>query len=499
MHQLFFRGLQIHGDDVALNQLGDLCADHVGAEELAGLLVEDHLDQALVLAERDRLAVTDEGEAADADLAATLLGLGFGEADGGHLRLAIGAARDQVLVHGMRVQALDRLDADHAFMLGLVREHRGTRDVADGIDAGDVGVAVAVDHDDAAIGFDAELFEAEILDIADDADRRDHPLELGRDRLALAVVDGGDDAVGLLLQLRDLGRGHDLDALLLETLAGKAGDLGVLDRQDLRQHLDHGDLGAHGVEERGEFDSDRAGADHQQRFRHPLGHHRLEIGPDQLLVGLEPRQHARPRAGRHDDVFCLISSLAQRALRTLDVGLLHGDLPGRVDRCGAPDHADLVLLHQEADAVVEPLRDAARALHHRLRVERHFLRRQAVIPGVLHVVIDLGRAQQRLGRDATPVQADAAEIGFFDDRDLEAELGGADRGDIAAGTGADDDDVEGCIGHALRSFPFNRPQCSRPSLRGALATKQSSLPVTSWIASLRSQSDDANFLVTPSS
>src|SRR6266478_6110807 len=60
---------------------------------------------------------------------------------------------------------------------------------------------------------------------------------------------------------------------------------------------------------------------------------------------------------------------------------------------------------------------------------------------------DLGRAQQRLGRDAAPVQADAAEIGFFHDRGLETELRRADRGDIAAGTGTDDDDVVGCIGH----------------------------------------------------
>ena len=104
----------------------------------------------------------------------------------------------------MRMQALDRLDADHAFMLGLVRQHRRARDVADGVDAGHVGLAVAVDHDAAAVGLDAEFFEPEVLDVADHADRRDHPLELDRLRL-LAVVDGGDDAVGLLLELRHLG------------------------------------------------------------------------------------------------------------------------------------------------------------------------------------------------------------------------------------------------------------------------------------------------------
>jgi hypothetical protein len=85
----------------------------------------------------------------------------------------------------MRMQALDGLDADHAFMLGLVRQHRRTRDVADGVDAGHVGLAVAVDHDAAAVGLDAELFQPRIFDVADHADRRDHPLELDRLRLAL--------------------------------------------------------------------------------------------------------------------------------------------------------------------------------------------------------------------------------------------------------------------------------------------------------------------------
>ncbi len=59
-------------DDKALDQLGHFRADHMGAQQLAGLGVEHGLDQALWLAQRDRLAVADEGEAADLDLAARL-------------------------------------------------------------------------------------------------------------------------------------------------------------------------------------------------------------------------------------------------------------------------------------------------------------------------------------------------------------------------------------------------------------------------------------------
>src|SRR5260370_26380444 len=98
---------------------------------------------------------------------------------------------------------------------------------------------------------------------------------------------------------------------------------------------------------------------------------------------------------------------------------------------------------------------------------------------------NLRRAQQRRGRNASPVQADAGEIGFLDNRGLEAELRRTERGDIPAGSGADDDDVKGGVGHGYTLIPIvNRIDCSLSSLRGALATKQSSLPVVKWIASL---------------
>src|SRR5207253_6428552 len=185
----FFRGLQVHGDYVALDQFGYFGADHVRAEQLPGLLVEDHLDQALILAERNRLAVADERETADADLATVLFRSRLGQTDGSNLRLAIGAARNEVLVHGMRMQALDRLDADHALMLGLVRQHRRARDVADGVDARHVGLAESIDRDGAALDLHAELFQAEIFGVADHADRRDDAVDRHGLRAALAVVD----------------------------------------------------------------------------------------------------------------------------------------------------------------------------------------------------------------------------------------------------------------------------------------------------------------------
>ena len=125
---------------------------------------------------------------------------------------------------------------------------------------------------------------------------------------------------------------------------------------------------------------------------------------------------------------------------------------------GAVDHGDLVLLQQEADAARQLLGDLARPLHHRRQVEFYVVGGETELAEVVQQMVDLGRAQQRLGRDAAPVQADAAEIGFLDNRSLEAKLRRADGGDVAAGAGADDDDVEGCVGH-IGSVQFRQSLC----------------------------------------
>ncbi len=60
--------------------------------------IEDRLDEAFRLTERNGLAVADEGEAADLQRVAGLLGLALGKAHGGDLRQAIGAARNRQFV-----------------------------------------------------------------------------------------------------------------------------------------------------------------------------------------------------------------------------------------------------------------------------------------------------------------------------------------------------------------------------------------------------------------
>ena len=127
----------------------------MGTQEFAGFFVEDGLYQALGFAHRDRLAVADEGEAADFDLVAGGEGLGFRQTHAGDLGAAVGAAGDVGDVQRMHVVlAGDALDADDGFVRRLVGEPGGADEVADGIDAGLSGAAEFVDYDVGAVYFD---------------------------------------------------------------------------------------------------------------------------------------------------------------------------------------------------------------------------------------------------------------------------------------------------------------------------------------------------------
>ena len=58
------------------------------------------------------------------------------------------------------------------------------------------------------------------------------------------------------------------------------------------------------------------------------------------------------------------------------------------------------------------------------------------------LVEHLGGVKQRLRGNAADVEARAAErLAHFDDGDLHPKLGGADRADVTAGAGADDNEV----------------------------------------------------------
>ena len=91
------------------DHLGHIRADHVDAEDFAGLRIGDDLDLPVEFAERLGLAVRPERELADLDLAATLARLRLGLADRRDLRVSVGAARDRVVIERVGLLPGDHL------------------------------------------------------------------------------------------------------------------------------------------------------------------------------------------------------------------------------------------------------------------------------------------------------------------------------------------------------------------------------------------------------
>jgi len=331
---------------------------------------------------------------------------------------------------------------------GLVRQPRRADQVADRIDTLLAGLQPFVDDDVAALDLHLRAVQADVLDVSGDPDRQHDAVD--GDRLALAAgLDRRADAVLARLQVGDLRAGMDLEALLLERLLREGRYLLVLLRQDAVEYLRDRHLGAHVRVEAGELHADGARADHQQRLRHEVRNHRLAIGPDQLAVRLQPRKGAGTGAGRQDDV------LRREVADGLAV-LLHLQLAGAVQTGMPVDDGDLVLLEQIADAAGQLLGHPARALHHLCEVETDVLGGEAVGVEIVQDVVDLRRAQQRLRRDAAPVQADAAQMLALHHSGLHAELRGADGGDVAARPAANDDQVEAGLCHGWLLFRCGR-------------------------------------------
>ncbi len=239
-----------------MDHLGDLVADHVGAQQRAGLGVEHRLDESLGGPGCDGLAVHAEGEAADLDLASALLGLGLGQTDRGDLGFGICAAGDRrCQVRGL--QPGDVLHTMGPLVRRLVRQPGRAGDVADGVEASNTGRAVSIDHHMGAVDLHAQRLQAQPLDIADDAHSDDGDLSLQIFGFAADFQFDRDTGLGLG-ELVHLGAHAELQTASLEGLLGRGRDLGVFDRDDAVEHFNDRNFRAQGSVETGEFDTDGA-------------------------------------------------------------------------------------------------------------------------------------------------------------------------------------------------------------------------------------------------
>ena len=198
-------------------------------------------------------------------------------------------------------------------------------------------------------------------------------------------------------------------------------------------------LGAEARVGRGDLGARRAGADDGERLRQLLERPRL-LGADHAAAELACRGSAcgtEPVAR-----MIVLRGLVSPSSPTRDVAVAGRATP-------SPSMTSILFfLNRPRDAAGQRLDDLRAALADGAEVDRRGS--ATVMPNSSASSIsdeDVGDAQHRLGGDAGVVQAAPADRVLLDHRGLHAELGGADRGDVAARPGADDDAVVGALGH----------------------------------------------------
>ena len=334
----------------------------------------------------------------------------------------------------------DFFHADDAFVRSDVGKRRAVGDVADGINAGGAGAVEFIDNDFAALGFDAEVAKAEVFDVPYDAHSGEQHICLEH-FLAFFGFDGGFHPVATGVNSGYLGARHDVDAHFLVDAGHLAGDLFIFAGEDIVEEFHDGDFGSHAVVEVGEFHSDGTGAHHDDGSWLAGQGHGFAVADDFFAVDGNMRQAAGAGAGGEDDVLGLVEG---------DLAVGAGDFDFAVNSHGAIAHdgVDFIFAEEEIHAFAHAFGHAAAAGHHLAEIVGSPFHMEAVFFGMVEVVHHFGAFEQGLGGDTAPVEAHPAERLALDHGSFHTELRSPDRGNIAAGSASNDDNIVG-LRHVL--------------------------------------------------
>ena len=194
-----------------------------------------------------------------------------------------------------------------------------------------------------------------------------------------------------------------------------------------------------------------------RRLRQRVGHHCFARRPDR--VRRPARSPAAPWACAGSDDDCVGRSARERSPST-------ATRPGAVKRAVPLMTVTLCFLQQPGHASIELLGDRARARNDAGR---------STFAGPISMP---SAAAPSMSRSTSAVCSSAfvgmqpqfrqtpPSLGAFDQRRCQAELRGADRGDVAAGSAADDDDVEDSARSSIRPATGTALRADRAPCRG---------------------------------
>ena len=240
--------------------------------------------------------------------------------------------------------------------------------------------------------------------------------------------------------LLDLRLGHDFDPAFGQAPFQELRHLVIFHRQDLRLHFKQRHLSSKRVKEVRELDADRAGAQHQERFRLDLKCERLPAGRNAHPIGGDARERARLGAGGNEHRPA--GDRLRFAVGGRDHHLLERGIGGLLDLRATDEIIDLVGAEEVLDSLCHRVGDAAAPLHDRREIVIDLpLQRKAVVAQVADKLFYFRAFEQRLGRDAAPVQARTARPLDLHTGDFFAKLHRADRTDVAGRPAANNDEV----------------------------------------------------------
>ena len=233
--------------------------------------------------------------------------------------------------------------------------------------------------------------------------------------------------------------------MLVKSLFGFFGDLFVHRAEEGGQAFEDGDFSAQASPHRTHFQANHARANEGQFLGYRAHTQSAVIGQHIDFVKRCTGQGTGARSCGDDDVFG--SQGLFGFARHLDFIACIG-FAGK--RTTTMEERDFVFLEQEQDAVVVLLDHGVFAFEHLRHVHLHPRGSDAVLSKVVVGLVKmLRRLQQGLGGNAAHIGTGAARcwatsgvLPFIDTRDLKAQLGSADGGDVATRPRANDDDVE---------------------------------------------------------
>ena len=201
---------------------------------------------------------------ADAHGNALPLCVPFAQPDMRKRRIGEHAGRHQPVVRAAR--AAGQVVADDAKIIDRdMGELRAASTIANGPDIGRGRLQTVVDAYIAArIQCDARRVEADAGGVRNAPDRDQDVACLDRLRAGGRPRNEADAFAGSALYRNELGRQHEPDAFLTQNAVHRLGDVRVLPADDLRRRLDHRHLAAEAAVGLRQFQSDIAGAEHDQ-------------------------------------------------------------------------------------------------------------------------------------------------------------------------------------------------------------------------------------------